>query len=44
MLCFVLVRNIIECIFLVVSIMGIIDVATGKARELPIVNKIKIVK
>ena len=40
----VLVRNIIECIFLVVSIMGIIDVATGKARELPIVNKIKIVK
>ena len=36
----VLVRNIIECIFLVVSIMGIIDVATGKARELPIVNKI----
>ncbi len=40
----VLVRNIIECVFFVVSIMGIIDAATGKARELPIVNKIKIVR
>lgn len=40
----VLVRNIIECIFFVVSIIGIIDVIQGKARELPIVNKIKIVK
>lgn len=40
----VLVRNIIECIFFVVSIIGIIDVVQGKARELPIVNKIKIVK
>lgn len=40
----VLVRNVIECFFLVISIMGIIDAATGKACELPIVNKIRIVK
>lgn len=40
----VLVRDIIECIFFVVSIIGIINVVQGKARELPIVNKIKIVK
>ena len=36
--------NIIGILILVIAVIGILNVINGKAKELPIINKIKIIK
>ena len=35
---------VISALFLVLSIIGIVNAATGKAKELPVIGKIRIIK
>ena len=35
---------VISVLFLVLSIIGIVNAATGKAKELPVIGKIRIIK